>query len=174
MGFDIMRKKISKIKYALMNIDSICPECHEHIKERFWTCSSLEGWGPSYSNTCPHCGYSFDKTELLMFPHVEQYFPNAPKALVELLDNTFYMAINCNDLFGPACCWDEELDEDVITLYYVLVAKEGMKPDKALDAILQWIAGRLFFSEKKPSKELKQLRKLTGWEWYPQECKKEG
>ena len=169
-----MKKKISKVKYALMNIDSICPECHEHIKERFWTCSSLEGWGPSYSNTCPHCGYSFDKTELLMFPHVEQYFPNAPKALVELLDNTFYMAINCNDLFGPACCWDEELDEDVITLYYVLVAKEGMKPDKALDAILQWVAGRLFFSEKKPSKELKQLRKLTGWEWYPQECKKEG
>lgn len=167
-----MRKKISKVKYALMNIDSICPECHEHVKERFWTCSSLEGWGPGYSNICPHCGYSFDKTELLMFPHVEQYFPNAPKALVELLDNTFHMAINCNDLFGPACCWDEELDEDVITLYYVLVAKEGMKPDKALDAILQWVAGRLFFSEKKPSKELKQLRKLTGWEWFPQECKR--
>ena len=168
-----MKKKISKVKYALMNIDYYCPECHKKSDIKLWTCSSLEGWGPSYSNTCPHCGYSFDNTELLMFPHVEQYFPNAPKALVELLDNTFYMGINCNDLFGPACCWDEELEEDVITLYYVLVAKEGMKPNKSLDAILQWVAGRLFFSEKKPSKELKQLRKLTGWEWYPQECKKE-
>ena len=47
-----------------------------------------------------------------------------------------------------------------------------MDPDKTLDAILQWVAGRLFFSEKKPSKELKQIRKLTGWEWFPQVCKK--
>lgn len=167
-----MRKKISKVKYALMNIDSFCPECHKHVDERLWTCSSLEGWGPSYSNTCPHCGYSFDNTELLMFPHVEQYFPNAPKALVALLDDTFFMTLNCNDCFGPACCWDEEIEEDVITLYYVLTAKEKMDPDKTLDAIRQWMAGKLFFGSKRASKELKQIRKLTGWEWFPQECKR--
>ena len=168
-----MKKKISKVKYALMNIDYYCPECHKESGIKLWTCSSLKGWGPSYSNTCPHCGYSFDNTELLMFPHVEQYFPNAPKALVSLLDDTFFMTLNCNDCFGPACCWDEEIEEDVITLYYVLTAKENMDPDKALDAIRQWMAGKLFFGIKRPSKELKQLRKLTGWEWYPQECKRE-
>ena len=156
-----------------MNIDYYCPECHKKSGIKLWTCSSLKGWGPSYSNTCPHCGYSFDNTELLMFPHVEQYFPNAPKALVSLLDDTFFMTLNCNDCFGPACCWDEEIEEDVITLYYVLTAKENMDPDKALDAIRQWMAGKLFFGIKRPSKELKQLRKLTGWEWYPQECKRE-
>ena len=109
-----MKKKISKVKYALMNIDYYCPECHKKSGIKLWTCSSLKGWGPSYSNTCPHCGYSFDNTELLMFPHVEQYFPNAPKALVSLLDDTFFMTLNCNDCFGPACCWDEEIEEDVI------------------------------------------------------------
>lgn len=164
-----MRKKISKVKYALMNIDYYCPECHKKSGIKLWTCSSLKGWGPSYSNTCPHCGYSFDNTELLMFPHVEQYFPNAPKALVSLLDDTFFMTLNCNDCFGPTCCWDEEIEEDVITLYYVLTAKENMDPDKALDAIRQWMAGKLFFGIKRPSKELKQLRKLTGWDWYPKE-----
>lgn len=167
-----MKKKISKVKYALMNIDYYCPECHKRVDERLWTCSSLEGWGPSYSNTCPHCRYSFDNTELLMFPHVEQYFPNAPKALVALLDDTFFLTLNCNDLFCPACCWDEEIEEDVITLYYVLTTKEKLDPDKTLDAIRQWMAGQLSYGKKFPSKELKQIRKLTGWKWYPQECKR--
>lgn len=171
-----MKKKISKIKYALMNIDSFCPECHKcvpnKVNGKYFIPASLKGWGDSYTNTCPYCGYSFDNTELLMFPHTKQYFPDAPDALCDLLDDSFFMTLNCNDCFGPACCWDEEIEEDVLTLYYVLVSKEGMKPSKALDAIKQWVAGKLFFSEKRPSKELKQLRKLTGWEWFPQEYKK--
>lgn len=164
-----MRKKISKVKYALMNIDSFCPECHKHVNERFWTCSSLEGWGPSYSNTCPHCGYCFDNTKLIMFPHTKELYPDAPEALCELLDDCFGMMINCNDCFGPACCWDEEFDETIITFYLLLTSRERMDPSKTLNALRQWVVGKLFYGSKLPSKELRQIRKLTGWKWYPKQ-----
>jgi len=166
-----MKKKISKIKYSLCNIDWLCPECHKDVSklDKNFVPRSLEGgWeNNGYHNTCPYCGYSFDNTYMIMFPHIERYFPDAPEALLKLIDYTCSLSINCNDQFGPACCWDEEFDENLITLYLILTSEEKMDPVKTLDALCQWHAGRLFYSEKLPSKELKKIRKLTGWEWYP-------
>ena len=60
------KKKVSKVKYSLQEIDNICPECHEYIPNnvdgKYFIPASLENWGEYYTNTCPHCGYSFDNT----------------------------------------------------------------------------------------------------------------
>lgn len=166
-----MKKKISKIKYSLGNISWLCPECHKDTMEldKHFIPRSLDGpWSCNgYTNICPHCGYSFDNTDMIMFPHAEIDFPDAPDPLTRLINYSCELSINCNDQFGPACCWDETLDENLIALYLTLVSKEKMNSQNTLDALCQWHAGRLFYNEKLPSKELKQIRKLTGWEWYP-------
>lgn len=164
-----MRKKISKIKYSFMNCDYLCPECHKKVTKKFWIPCSIKGWGIDYNNVCPHCNYCFDNTKFVMFPHTKEYFPDAPEALCELLDDCFGMMINCNDCFGPACCWDEEFDETIITFYLLLTSRERMDPSKTLNALRQWVAGKLFYGSKLPSKELRQIRKLTGWKWYPKQ-----
>lgn len=160
-------KKISKVKYCLESINHICPECHNEVKDIYWVPANLKRWGSDYKNVCPHCGYSFENTKFLMFPHVKQYFPNAPEALVELLDDTFSMSINCNDYFGWACSDDIELEDCMITFYFALTANEGMNPEDALNGLRQWVRGMYEMGHKRPNKALKQIRKLTGFKWYP-------
>ena len=160
-------KKVSKVKYCLENISYICPECHKITHDIHWIPANTKGWGSDYTNICPHCGYSFENTKLLMFPHVKQYFPDAPEALVELIDNCFITTINCNDYFGWACSDDIELEDCMITFYLALTSNEGMNPEDALNGLRQWVCGMYEMGHKRPSKALKQIRKLTGFKWYP-------
>ena len=52
------KKKVSKVKYSLQEIDSICPECHKHVPNKVdgkcFIPASLENWGEHYTNICPH------------------------------------------------------------------------------------------------------------------------
>ena len=164
-----MSKKISKVKYSLQEIDLLCPECHKSIPNKvdgkYFIPASLEGWGNSYMNTCPWCGYSFDNTTFVMGPHVQQFLPNAHPAIVELFDNMFFMTANAND-FYPACADDEEFENCIIQFYFYLTFIEKMNPMNTLTALIEWHRGELGWA-KKVTKELKQIRKLTGWEWYP-------
>lgn len=54
----MLKKKVSKVKYSLQEIDNICPECHEYIPNnvdgKYFIPASLENWGDHYTNTCPH------------------------------------------------------------------------------------------------------------------------
>jgi len=164
-----MTKKVSKVKYSLQNIDTICPECHKNTydKEKWFIPASLEKWGDTYTNVCPHCGYCFDNTTFLGFLQVKKYFPDAPEALCHLLEDIFFCSINCNDYFAVACADDEEFDEALLHFYCVLTTKEEMTPKDALNGLRQWVRGCLEFGKKHPDKVLKQIRKLTGFKWYP-------
>lgn len=167
-----MRKKISKIKYVLMNHSDYCPHCHKYVRQvgdKLFVPIQLDKYFSSktYTNTCPNCGYSFDNTEMIFFPHTEEYVPNCDPALSTLIDSCMRITINCNDYFAICCCDDEEFEEDIIAFYLKLVYHEKMNPDKAINALLEWHRGSLSWGCKKPSKELKQIRKLTGYDWYP-------
>ena len=74
------KKKVSKVKYSLQEIDSICPECHKHVPNKVdgkcFIPTSLENWGEHYTNICPHCGYSFDNTTFVMGSHIKQFLPD--------------------------------------------------------------------------------------------------
>lgn len=170
-----MKKKVSKVKYSLQEIDNFCPECHKHVPNKvdgkYFIPASLEGWGDSYTNTCPYCGYSFDHTTFIMFPHIQQFLPDMHPAIVELFDSMFFTTINAND-FYPCCCDDEELENCIIQFYFYLTFIEKMNPANTLSALIEWHRGELGWA-KKVTKELKQIRKLTGWEWFPQEYKRE-
>ena len=49
------KKKVSKVKYSLQEIDNICPECHEYIPTKvngkYFIPASLEVWGDAFMNT---------------------------------------------------------------------------------------------------------------------------
>lgn len=165
-----MKKKISKVKYSLQEIDYICPECHEKVPSivdsKYFMPGSLEGWGSHYTNTCPHCGYSFDKTKFIMFPHLQQFLSKVHPAIETLVEHSMFVTINAND-FYPACCWDVEFEGCMLQFYFHLVFDEKLDPNEVLDALTEWKTGSLGWGNKRPSKTLKKIRKLTGFEWYP-------
>ena len=164
-----MRKKVSKVKYTLASIDYLCPDCHKKIKkqEKFYVPCNIDKWGSMYTNTCPNCGKTFDKAKLLIFPHIENYLKNCNPIIKVLLDYCTEMTVNANDFFGWACADDEEFDGEMIAFYLALTFNEKMDPKNTLEALMEWHRGCLRCGKKLPSKELKQIRKLTGWEWYP-------
>lgn len=168
-----MRKKISNIKYTLASLDYLCPECHKVIKkqDKFYVPCNIDKWGSMYTNTCPNCGKSFDKAKLMIFPHVEQYLENCNPNIKALLDYCTDMSINANDFFGWACADDEEFDSEMIALYCALTFTEKMDPKNTIEALMEWRRGYLRHGIKLPSKELRKIRKLTGWEWYPKNKK---
>ena len=163
------KKKVSKVKYSLQEIDNICPECHEYIPNevngKYFIPASLENWGEHYTNTCPHCGYSFDNTTFVMGAHVKQFLPDIHPAVSELLNDIFWANINAND-FYPCCADDEEFENCMIQFYFYLTFVEKMNPTNALTSLIEWHRGELGWA-KKVTKELKQIRKLTGFEWFP-------
>ena len=165
----MLRKKVSKIKYTLDSISHLCPECHKIIdkQEKFWVPCNIDKWGNNYINVCPHCKHTFDNAKLLIFPHIGQYLPNCNPIVEVLLDHCTDMSINANDFFGWACADDEEFDGEMIAFYLVLTFIEKMEPRKTIEALMEWHRGCLRYGKKLPSKELKQIRKLTGWKWYP-------
>ena len=162
--------KISKVKYSLQDIDYICPECHKaiigKIDGKFFIPSSLEDWDKNYTNICPHCGTCFGNTTFIMFPHIKQFLPNVDPALEALIDRSFGVTINANDFF-PACTWDIELEGCLLQFYFYLVYVEKLDPHNVLDALTEWKTGSLGWGNKLPSKELKKIRKLTGFKWWP-------
>lgn len=168
-----MRKKVSKVKYTLASLDYLCPECHKVIKkqDKFYVPCNIDKWGDNYTNTCPNCGKSFDKAKLMIFPHIEQYLENCDPNIKVLLDYCTDMSINANDFFGWACADDEEFDSEMIALYYALTFTEKMDPKNTIEALMEWHRGCLRYGTKLPSKELRKIRKLTGWEWYPKNKK---
>ena len=165
----VTKKKISNIKYTLESVSYICPECHKIIKksDKFWVPCNIDKWGSSYTNICPHCKYIFDKAKLLIFPHIEQYLKDCDPKLKVLLDYCTDININANDFFGWACSDDEEFDCEMIAFYLALTFVEKMNPEKVMEALIEWHRGYLRYRKKISSKELRQIRKLTGWKWYP-------
>ena len=172
-----MRKKISKIKYVLMNHSSDCPNCHKSVNKvndkLFVPIKLGKYFSPElYTNTCPYCNYSFDNSEMIFFPHIKEYVKKCDPIIETLIDSCCDMSINANDFFGIACADDETIEDDVIALYLKLTYVEKMDPQKTLDAILEWHRGTLAWGKKIPSKELKQIRKLTGYNWHPDNINK--
>ena len=165
----IMRTKKSKIKYTLGSIDHLCPECHKLIEkqEKFYVPCNIDKWGDNYINVCPKCKYKFDNAKLLIFPHIEHYLSDCNPIIKTLLDYTTDISINANDFFGFACADGEEFDCEMIGLYFELTFNEKMDPKNTLEALMEWHRGYLRCEKKLPSKELRQIRKLTGWKWYP-------
>ena len=85
--------------------------------------------------------------------------------LSELLEDVFSASINAND-FYPCCVDDEEFENCMIQFYFYLTFVEKMNPANALTSLIEWHRGELGWA-KKVTKELKQIRKLTGFEWFP-------
>lgn len=164
-----MRKKVSNIKYTLASLDYLCPDCHKVItkQEKFYVPCNIDKWGTMYTNTCPHCGKSFDNAKMMIFPHIERYLKNCDPNIKILLDYCTDMCINANDFFGFACADDEEFDCEMIALYLELTFTEKMDPQKTIEALMEWHRGCLRGGKKLASKELRKIRKLTGWKWYP-------
>lgn len=172
-----MKKKISKIKYVLMNHSDDCPHCHKYVRQvdnkLFVPCTLGKYWSTElYTNTCPYCGYSFDNSEMIFFPHIEEYLPKCDPIISTLINDCQGLVVNCNDYFAICCADCEELEEDIIALYLKLTYVEKMDPQKTMNALLEWHRGSLSWGCKKPSKELKQIRKLTGYDWYPDNINK--
>lgn len=169
----VMRKpKISKVKYCLADIDYICPECgHKFLKEtdgeyakKFTACKDKL---LSYSeNYCPYCNHKFDNTELLNPYSIIDKYVSDP-IVKKLFNYMFYTILNANDFFGIACADDEALDIDTLSLYFILVYEYKIKPNDAIEALMEWNRGSLRFGSKMPSKALKIIRKLLGHKWYP-------
>lgn len=166
------KPKISKVKYCIYDFEYICPECgHKFLKEtdgeyarKFTACN--EKFLSSTENYCPYCNHKFDNTELLSYFAVIKKYVKDPIAL-KLLENTFFITLNANDFFMPACADDEMISHDVLALYFILVYEYNLKPVDALDGILEWNRGCLEFGKKVPSKALKIIRKLLGHKWNP-------
>ena len=163
------KKKVSKVKYSLQGANWICPECHKAVPDKvdgkYFIPASLVYWGDSFTNTCPHCGYSFDNTTFVMGAQIKQFLPHIHPAVSVLLDDIFWASINAND-FYPSCADDEEFESCIIQLYFYLTFVEKMNPSDTLTALIEWHRGELGYA-KKVTKELKQIRKLTGFEWFP-------
>jgi len=107
------KKKVSKVKYSLQEVDYICPECHKYVPNKvdgkYFVPASLEIWGDMFTNTCPHCGYSFDNTTFVMGIDIQKFLPDIHPAVSQLLEDVFNASINANDFY--LCCADDEAFE---------------------------------------------------------------
>ena len=127
------KKKVSKVKYSLQEVDYICPECHKYVPNKvdgkYFVPSSLEIWGDMFTNTCPHCGYSFDNTTFVMGIDIQRFLPDIHPAVSQLLEDVFNASINAND-FYPCCADDEEFENCMIQFYFYLTFVEKREPAK--------------------------------------------